>query len=100
MKVLELRLKPSNGKPLKGFCDIELDDGTVIKDMRIVQKQADHRPFVMCPQNSWKDPLTGEVKFKTVITLPAPLKTKIDALILSAWIQAKEKEDEENRKSR
>lgn len=97
MRIIDLRLKPPNGKPLKAFADIELDDGTIIKDMRIVQKQADHRPFVMCPQNSWKNPETGEVKFKTVITLPTPLKAKVDALILSAWIQAKERENEENK---
>lgn len=98
MRVLDLRLKPSNGKPVKAFADIELDDGTIIKDFRVVQKQADHRPFVMCPQNSWKDPSTGEIKFKTVITLPAPLKAKVDALILSTWVQAKEKENESNKR--
>ena len=97
MKVIELRLKPNNGRSLKAFADIELDDGIVIRDMRVVQKQEDQRPYITCPQIAWKDS-SGEMRYKTIIVLPTPIKTKIDALILSRWMEAKEKEHEENRK--
>ena len=93
MRVIELRLKPDNARSLRAFADIELDDGTVIRDMRVVQKREDQRPYVTCPQLAWKDP-SGEMRYKTIIVLPTPIKTKIDALILSRWIEAKETERE------
>ena len=97
MKVIELRLKPNNGKPLKAFADLELDNGIVIKEFRIIQRQTDHKPFVVSPQISWKDQETGEVKYNTVVTIPNPLKAEVDALILSSWFRIKEQEREANR---
>ena len=94
MKVVEVRVKFNNGKPLKAFADVELDNGIVIKEFRVIQRQSDHRPFVVSPQISWKDPGTGEIKYNTVVTIPNPLKAEVDSLILSAWFRAKEQENE------
>jgi DNA-binding cell septation regulator SpoVG len=97
MKIIELRMKPNNGKPLKAFCDIELDNGIVVKEFRIIQEQ-NKRPFIACPQLSWKDPSSGQIRYTTIITFPSQLKGEIDLLILNAWNRAKEQEREENRK--
>jgi len=97
MKVIELRMKPNNGKPLKGFADVELDNGVILKEFRIIQRQADQKLYVVAPQLSWKDPATGEVKYNTVVTIPNPLKSEIEALILNQFFRMKEKELEANK---
>jgi DNA-binding cell septation regulator SpoVG len=89
VKVLEIRKKSENGKPLKAFADIELDGGIVIREFRVIQ-EANKRPWVACPQISWKDPVTGQIKYQTVVTFPNQLKGEIDLLILNAWNREKE----------
>lgn len=91
MRVLEIRKKVENGKPLRAFADIELDNGIVVRELRIIQ-EANKRPWVACPQLSWKDPESGQIKYKTVITFPDQLKGEIDLLILTAWKWEREKE--------
>jgi DNA-binding cell septation regulator SpoVG len=95
MKILEIRIKNDNGKPLKAFADVELDSGIIIREFRIVQ-QPGLRPSVYCPQLSWKDPGTGLIKYKMVITFPNQLKGEIDLLILTAWNREKEKNSGSN----
>jgi DNA-binding cell septation regulator SpoVG len=90
MRVLELRQKAENGKPLRAFVDIELDGGVVVRELRILQ-EPNSRPWVACPQLSWRDPGTGQVRYKTVITFPSQLKGEIDLLVLTAWKREKEK---------
>ena len=38
MRILEIRKKLENGKALKGFVDLELDNGTVIREFRVIQE--------------------------------------------------------------
>ena len=90
MRVIDLRLKPPNGKSLRGFADVELDDGMVIREFRIIQEPGKH-PVVACPQASWKDPKDGQIKYTAIVTLPQPLKVEVDMLILGAWLKEKEK---------
>ena len=87
--MLELRKKAENGKALKGFADIELDGGTIVRELRIIQEQG-KRPWIACPQISWKDPDSGQIKYKTIITFPDQIKGEIDLLILNAWGREKE----------
>ncbi len=89
MRVLDLRKKSENGKALKAFADIELESGIVIREFRIIQEQG-KRPWIACPQISWKDPDSGQIKYKTVITFPDQIKGEIDLLILNAWGREKE----------
>jgi len=89
VRVLELRKKSENGKALKAFADIELENGIVVRELRIIQDQG-KRPWVACPQISWKDPQDNQVKYKTIITFPSQLKGEIDLLILNAWVREKE----------
>lgn len=95
MRVIELRRKPENGKTLKGFVDVELDNGIVVREFRVIQ-EPNKRPWIACPQLSWKDRVSGEVKYKTVVTFPNQLKGDIDLLILNAWNREKEKESGKN----
>ena len=90
MKVIEIRKRIDNGKPLKAFVDIELENKIIVREFRIVQEINKH-PQVMCPQTSWKDPIDGRIKYKTIVTFPQPLKVEIDMLILGAWLEKKEK---------
>jgi len=96
MRILEIRKKSENGKPLRAFADVELDSGIVIRELRIIQQQG-KRPWVACPQISWKDPGTGEIKYKTIITFPDQMKGEIDLLILNAWSREKENPSAERR---
>jgi DNA-binding cell septation regulator SpoVG len=93
MKVIEIRKKLENGKPLKAFADIELDSGIVVRELRIIQDKG-KRPWVACPQLSWKDPESGQIRYRTIITFPDQLKGEIDLLILNAWIREKENSNE------
>ncbi len=92
MRVLELRRKPENGKPLKAFADVEIQSGIVIREFRIIQ-ESNKRPWVACPQLSWKDPDSGQIKYKTIVTFPDRLKGEIDMLILNAWMREREKNE-------
>ena len=93
MRVLEVRLKSINEKPLKGFADVELDSGIILREFRIIH-EPNKRPWVACPQLSWKAPKTGQIKYKTVVTFPSQLKGEIDLLILNAWMREREKQSE------
>ena len=88
MKVIEVRL--TNGdKPTKGFADLELENGLVIRDIKVIQ-QPGQRAWVAMPQASWKDPSDGQIKYRILVTAPPPLKGEIDACILSAWSRVKQ----------
>ena len=93
MKVLQIR--PTNGPPSKvtrAFVDIEWN-GVTIRDLRIM-KQGETRASVACPQISFRNPATGSIEFKTLITFPDQIKGEIDATILSAWLAEREKNNE------
>ena len=88
IRVVEIRLL-NNDKPLKGFADIKMDHW-IIRDFRII-KQTGGRAFVSPPQASWKDPETGEIKYKGILTIPPEQKQRIDVEILSAFQREVEK---------
>jgi DNA-binding cell septation regulator SpoVG len=83
IKVLGIKKLESNGKSLKGFATIEIA-GIIIRDLRIIQ-EGNKRPFIGCPQVSWKNPQTQEITHASIVTFPGPLKSEIDNLILRQW---------------
>ena len=93
MKIIEIRLLPGD-RPLKAFCEIKVNDW-IIHDFRVI-KQNGQRIFVSPPQVSWKDPRTGEIRYKGILTIPPEQKQRIDLMILSAY----QKEMEKNHGSR
>ena len=88
IKIIEFRLMPGD-KPLRAFCDLQVSDW-IVRDFRII-KQNGQRAFVSPPQVSWKDPSTGEIKFKGILTIPPEQKQRIDVEILSAFQRELEK---------
>ena len=82
IKVVTIR-KMNDGRPLKAFVDIQVG-GWVIHDFRIIKQNA-QRAFVSPPQVSWKDPESGEIKYKGILTIPPEQKQMIDTAILHAY---------------
>lgn len=82
IEVLKVRLLPP-GRSLRAFCDVKVDEW-IIYDFRII-KQDGQRAFVSSPQVSWKDPETGEIKYKSILTIPAEQKQRIDIAVLTAF---------------
>jgi hypothetical protein len=68
IKVIELRFMNS-GKALRAFADIQIGNW-IIRDFRIIKNNGT-RAFVSPPQISWKDPESGEIKYKGIFTFPA-----------------------------
>ena len=81
IRVIDLRLMPGD-KTVRGFCDIEIGDWTV-RDFRII-RQAGQKILVSYPQVSWKEP-TGEIRYRSILTIPVEEKQRIDIAILSAY---------------
>ena len=90
IKILEFKFL-DNGRPLKAFVDVEVN-GWVIREFRVVQQNG-QRAFVSPPQVSWKNPETGEIKYKTVLTIPPGQKQRIDTEILHAYQKELEKKN-------
>jgi DNA-binding cell septation regulator SpoVG len=88
IKVIEIRLLPGD-RSLKAFCDVRVDNW-IIYDFRITQ-QSGQRLSVLPPQVSWKDPQTGAIRFKGVLTIPPEQKQRIDTEILHAFQREVEK---------
>lgn len=91
IQLLSIRLMPP-GRALRAFVDIQVDDW-IIHDFRVI-KQNGQRACVSPPQVSWKDPETGEIKYKGILTIPSEQKQRIDVAILSAFQKEVEKSDE------
>jgi hypothetical protein len=81
---------------LKAFADVQVGDW-IIHDFRII-KQDGQKAFVSPPQVSWKDPKTGEIRYKAILTIPPEQKQRIDVEILSAFQKEMEKRHGEPRK--
>jgi len=88
IQVLEIRLLNGN-KALRAFADIQVGNWT-IHDFRVI-KQNGQKAFVSPPQTSWKDPRTGEIRYRGILTLPPELKQKIEIAVLSAFQEELEK---------
>ncbi len=94
VKVLEMR--PLNsGRSLRAFVDIQVG-GWIIREWRVV-KENGKRPRIVSPQISWKD-LDGQIKYKTVVTLPDEVKGQIDFAILKAYTEEMEKKSDEEKR--
>ena len=90
IQVIKIRLLAGE-RPLKAFCDVKVNDW-LVHDFRIV-KQDGQRAFVSPPQVSWKDPETGEIKYKGILTIPSEQKQRIEVEILSAFQKEMEKKN-------
>jgi hypothetical protein len=96
IEVLEMRLLNNGDKTLKAFCDV-LIDRTTMREFRVI-KDLNKAPRVVAPQLSWKDPSSGNIFYKTIITLPEEVKGEVDRIILNHYSGEKEKRDAEKSK--
>jgi hypothetical protein len=94
VKVIEIR-KLGGDKPLKAFVDLMIGD-ILIREFRVVKNNG-QRPWIAPPQLSWKDPVDGSIKYKTIVTLPDELKGEIDRVILNRFTEEMEKRKNGNR---
>ena len=94
IEVLEIRLL-NDGRPLRGFCDVQINDW-IIRDFRII-KESGKRVFVSPPQVSWRDPQTGQIKYRGILTIPPEQKQRIDTQILHAYLEEMEKTNGESK---
>jgi DNA-binding cell septation regulator SpoVG len=90
IKIIEFRLLNTD-KPLRAFADIQIGDW-IIREWRII-KENGKRPWVAPPQLSWKESESGQIKYKTIITLPDELKGEIDRIILNHFTRETEQKD-------
>jgi DNA-binding cell septation regulator SpoVG len=91
MKILSIRNR-TDGKTLKALADIELPGGLTIRDLRILQHPGE-KAFVVGPQCSWKDPSTGRILYRTLITFPNQMKQDLELALLSEWKRELEKQN-------
>ena len=89
IRVVDIRLSPCTGKPLRAFADVQLGD-LILKDFRIMQI-AGEKPYVKAPFTTYKD-RTGQLKHRQIVDLPTEVRGQIDVAILSAFYQ-REKEN-------
>lgn len=89
MKVIKIRLQ-NNDKPLKGFADIQLENGWIIKDFRVIQ-QPGQKAYVVAPQASWRN-REGSINFKTLVTIPDDSKWQLESAVLASYQKEKEQE--------
>jgi len=88
IQIIEMRLLYGD-RPLRAFCDVKVNDW-VICDFRVI-KQNGQRAFVSPPQVSWKDPETGQIRYKGILTIPPEQKQRIEIEILAAFQREMEK---------
>jgi DNA-binding cell septation regulator SpoVG len=88
IKILEIRLI-NDGRTIKAFCDIQVNDW-IVRDIRVMQEG---KLYVMLPQTSWKDPVTKQIRFKSVFTIPPEQKQGIDIVVLNAYQVEREKKN-------
>lgn len=87
--VAKIRIQ-DNGKPLKAFADIQLENGWIIKDFRIIQNPG-QKTYVVAPQASWRN-REGGINFKTLVTIPDNSKWQLESAVLAAYQREKEQE--------
>lgn len=82
IQILDIRFMKNGNRATRAFADVTLDEITV-RDFRIY---SNGRVCVRNPFSTYKD-ITGDLKFREVITLPPNVKAEVDALILSEYFR-------------
>ncbi len=93
VKVIEIRQARKEG-PLRAFADLIIGN-MMVTDFRIFEEDGG-RARVEVPMATWRDPVTHQLRFKPVITLPGELMGRVQAEILSCYYRAmEEKKDDQ-----
>jgi len=92
IKILAIRLQ-NDKKPLQTFVDVQLDNGLVIRNFKVIQ-QSGERPYIMAPQIAWKGQ-QGKTNFKPIISMPNAMKWQVESAILAEYQKARERIENE-----
>lgn len=84
VKVIEIRPTQKPGS-LRAFVDVRIGN-MMITDFRIFQENGG-KARVEVPMTTWRDPITHELRFKPVVTLPGELMGRVQAEILSCYFR-------------
>ena len=82
VEVLEIKLLPGL-KALRAFAAVRFN-GWVVRDWRIIKHNGSPL-LVESPQVSWRNPETGEIRFKAILSIPSEQKQEIDIAIIEAY---------------
>lgn len=88
IKVVKINFQ-NNDRPLKAFADIQLENGWIIKDFRVIQ-QPGEKAYVVAPQASWRN-REGGINFKILVTIPDNSKWQLESAVLAAYQREKER---------
>jgi len=89
IKILDIRLQDK--EPLRGFADVELDNGLVIRNFKIIQ-QPNERAYIIAPQAMWKGQ-QGKTNYRPIISMPHDVKQWVESAILAEYQKAREEND-------
>jgi DNA-binding cell septation regulator SpoVG len=88
IEVLGIRVL-DNGKPLKAFVDVQLDN-FIIRDWRVIQQNG-CKAYVTSPQIVWKG--AGGINFKPIVKMPNELMWQVESAILAKYQRQKGEEN-------
>jgi len=93
VEVEAIRLLP-NSNNVRAYVDIRIGQpyGWLIRDFRVLKTDG-HKYLVNGPQTSWRDPTSGQIRIKQILSLPDDQRQVIEAIVLSAYLREKEKSD-------
>ena len=95
IEILDIKI-PDGDRKVRAFCDVEIN-GMIIREFRVI-KENGKSPWVVAPQMSWKDPTSGQIRYRTLITLPSELKGEVERLVLNRFAAEMEKRNAEEKK--
>jgi hypothetical protein len=94
MRILKVSLRPPDGRPLRGFADVELEPpGLIVRDFRIVRTERG-KLIVLFPQTSIKPP-GKPAYFRVLVTLPVQMRRSVEKLVIDAYYAALDRSKEE-----
>ncbi len=82
IKVIKVHFSKKN-EPLKAFVKVQLGD-LIVEGFRIIEELGSS-PWVATPQSSWRDSVTGALRFRRMLTLPTNVKDELEQLILKTY---------------
>ncbi len=85
IEVIEIKLIDGDG-PLKAFATVKAGDW-ITRSWRIIQRKGE-KIWVQEPQLRWRNN-NGELRYQSLLSVPAELRQEIEFAILSAWKKGK-----------
>lgn len=85
IEVIEIKVIDNDG-PLKAFATVKAGEW-ITRSWRIIQRKGE-KIWVQEPQLRWRNN-NGELRYQSLLSIPAELRQKIEIAILFAWEREK-----------